>query len=204
MVGTALARGFLDKGYDTILASRNEEKRQEISEQFNGMLATDTPDKVALKADLLVLAVKGTAARAALEAMGIDHLEGKTVIDTTNPIAEEAPENGVIRYFTDINRSLMEELQEMAPKVHFVKAFNSVGNQFMVDPEFESKPTMFICGNDEGAKAEVKHILAEFGWEAEDMGGVESARAIEPLAMLWCIPGFLENRWSHAFKLLRK
>jgi 8-hydroxy-5-deazaflavin:NADPH oxidoreductase len=75
----------------------------------------------------------------------------------------------------------------------------------MVDPQFEGgKPTMFICGNDDGAKTTVRTILDRFGWETEDMGKVEGARAIEPLCMLWCIPGFLRNDWTHAFKLLKK
>jgi predicted dinucleotide-binding enzyme len=61
---------------------------------------------------------------------------------------------------------------------------------------------MFICGNNESAKKSVSRILADFGWEVADMGGAESARAIEPLCVLWCIPGFLHNQWNHAFKLL--
>jgi predicted dinucleotide-binding enzyme len=63
---------------------------------------------------------------------------------------------------------------------------------------------MFICGNDPAARQEVTRIVEQFGFDAEDMGGVEAARAIEPLAMLWCIPGFLRNDWNHAFKMLRK
>jgi len=75
----------------------------------------------------------------------------------------------------------------------------------MVDPDFgDLKPTMFICGNDEAAKARVTAILDEFGWETEDIGAAEAARAIEPLCILWCIPGFARNEWSHAFKLLKK
>jgi predicted dinucleotide-binding enzyme len=97
----------------------------------------------------------------------------------------------------------MEELQSAFPDANFVKAFNSVGNVFMVNPKFESKPTMFICGNNAGAKKEVIHILDLFGWETADMGAAEAARAIEPLCILWCIPGFLENKWTHAFKLLK-
>ena len=62
---------------------------------------------------------------------------------------------------------------------------------------------MFICGNDEEAKKIVTDILTSFGWETENMGKAEGARAIEPLCMLWCIPGFLRNSWSHAFKLLK-
>ena len=74
----------------------------------------------------------------------------------------------------------------------------------MYKPVFaEGKPTMFICGNDEAAKKTVTGILTTFGWETEDMGKVESARAIEPLCMLWCIPGFIRNQWTHAFKLLK-
>jgi predicted dinucleotide-binding enzyme len=98
----------------------------------------------------------------------------------------------------------MERLQKTAVKADFVKAFNSVGNAFMIDPEFELKPTMFICGNNVSAKKEVSALLENVGWEVEDMGNAESARAIEPLCILWCIPGLLQNRWNHAFKLLKK
>ena len=75
----------------------------------------------------------------------------------------------------------------------------------MIDPQFkDGKPTMFICGNNQAAKQTVTTLLDELGWETADMGGVEAARAIEPLCMLWCIPGFLRNEWTHAFKLLRQ
>ena len=97
----------------------------------------------------------------------------------------------------------MERLQREFPGVRFVKAFNSVGNACMVNPQFKGgKPTMFICGNDEPAKRMVSGILEQFGWETADMGKAEAARAIEPLCMLWCIPGFLHQDWMHAFKLL--
>ena len=65
-------------------------------------------------------------------------------------------------------------------------------------------PSMFLCGNDEAAKTEVAAILTQFGWGPEDMGAVESARALEPLVQLWCLPGFARNQWSHAFKLLHR
>ncbi|HET8947356.1 MAG TPA: DNA-binding protein, partial [Candidatus Polarisedimenticolia bacterium] len=74
----------------------------------------------------------------------------------------------------------------------------------MVDPKLKGgPPSMFICGNDDGAKATVARLVQQFGWETVDMGKAEAARAIEPLCMLWCIPGFLRNDWTHAFKLLR-
>jgi predicted dinucleotide-binding enzyme len=75
----------------------------------------------------------------------------------------------------------------------------------MYKPDFKgSIPTMFICGNDDQAKKTVTDILTSFGWETEDMGKMEAARAIEPLCILWCIPGFIRNQWTHAFKLLKK
>jgi predicted dinucleotide-binding enzyme len=98
----------------------------------------------------------------------------------------------------------MERLQRRAPSARFVKAFSCVGHALMVDPKLPNgPPTMFICGNDAAAKAEVKTILGRFGWDVEDLGAVEAARAIEPLCILWCIPGFLQNGWMHALKLLR-
>lgn len=204
MVGKALAKGFIENGYDATIASRDEEIRKSILQEFNGKLKTDTPQNTARENDIIVFAVKGTHVKDALKGLGIENLSGKTVIDTTNPIADAPPVNGVIQYITSINESLMEELQRTAPKANFVKAFSCTGNAHMVNPSFESKPTMFICGNNAIAKEEVTDILDKFGWETEDMGAVEAARAIEPLAMLWCIPGFTRNNWNTAFKLLKK
>jgi predicted dinucleotide-binding enzyme len=97
----------------------------------------------------------------------------------------------------------MGQLQSY-PEARFVKAFNSVGSARMVDPDFGgTRPTMFYCGNAADAKATVARILDQFGWDAADMGGAPGARAIEPLAVLWCIPGFLRDEWTHAFHLLR-
>jgi hypothetical protein len=175
-----------------------------LAQLFNGKIKTDSPENTARNNEIIVFAVKGANAKEALAILKVENLAGKVVIDTTNPIENTAPENGVLLYSTSINKSLMEQLQDMAPKARFVKAFNSVGSAHMVNPDFESKPTMFICGEDQVAKDEVKHILDQFGWESEDMGNMEAARAIEPLAMLWCIPGFRENNWDHAFKLLKK
>jgi hypothetical protein len=97
----------------------------------------------------------------------------------------------------------MEQLQHEFAAAHFVKAFNSVGAPLMVNPQFRAgKPTMFICGNNDQSKKQVSEVLDQFGWEIADMGKAEAARAIEPLCLLWCIPGFLRNDWTHAFKLL--
>jgi predicted dinucleotide-binding enzyme len=126
-------------------------------------------------------------------------------MDATNPIADAPPTNGVVKFFTNLDDSLMERLQREFPEARFVKAFSSVGHRFMINPQFPGgKPTMFICGNDEAAKQTVRAIIDQFGWETADMGKAEAARAIEPLCMLWLIPGFLRNEWNHAFKLLTR
>jgi predicted dinucleotide-binding enzyme len=136
---------------------------------------------------------------------GKNNFNNKILIDATNPIAPEPPVKGVLKFFTSLDHSLMEMIQDKIPAAKLVKAFNSVGNAMMYKPELRGlKPSMFICGNDPEAKKTTTAILEVFGWEVEDMGPAEAARAIEPLCMLWCIPGFIRNEWTHAFKLLKK
>ena len=202
VVGTTLAEGFLEHGYQVTVGTRNVSKLEEWKSGKENLFTGNFADAAEF-GDLVVLAVKGSHARDALILAGEKNLEGKTIIDASNPIADSGPEQGVLKFFTSLERSLMEMLQEQFSGADFVKAFNSVGSAFMVNPGFESKPTMFICGNSEIAKEEVRSILDAFGWEIEDMGTAEAARAIEPLCILWCIPGFRENRWTHAFKLLK-
>ena len=203
-VGKVLAKGFLKNGYQVAIGSDHPEKLAEFKRE-NPEMETATFEQAAQSGDIVVLCVKGTVAEKIVEKVK-RHITGKTVIDTTNPIADAPPQNGVLKYFTSLEESLMERLQKIAPDAQFVKAFNSIGSALMVNPEFgdDTKPTMFICGNNDDAKKKVHEILEKFGFEVEDMGKVESARAIEPLCILWCIPGFLRNEWSHAFKLLKK
>ena len=202
-VGDALANGFLKYGYAVMRATRDPSKLQAWKAGASGEASVGTYEQAATWGDIIVLAVKGLVAEDVLDQAGIANLAGKVVIDTTNPIGAEPPEGGVIRYFTGGNDSLMERLQRRAPGARFVKAFNSVGNALMVNPNLESTPTMFICGNDTSAKKEVSKILDQFGHDVADMGTVEAARAIEPLCILWCIPGFLNNSWTHALRLMK-
>ncbi|MGA3328349.1 MAG: NAD(P)-binding domain-containing protein [Terriglobia bacterium] len=202
IVGQVLATGFLKHGHEVMVGTRTPAKLMDWVRQNAGG-RTGGFDATARFADVVVLAVKGTVAADALRAAGAANLTGKVVIDASNPIADAPPSNGVLRFFTDLNESLMERLQREFAEARFVKAFNSVGNACMVNPHFkDGKPTMFICGNDDAAKKTVMGILDQFGWETADMGRAEAARAIEPLCMLWCIPGLLRNDWVHAFKLL--
>ncbi len=201
-VGKALGEGFIKYGYEIMIGSREPAKLKEWQSQQGEKALSGTFQEVAEFGEIIVLAVKGSAAKEVVKSVQAK-LKGKTVIDTTNPIAEAAPENGVLLFFTNMNKALMEDLQEHAPDVNFVKAFSCIGSPFMVDPSFPQKPSMFICGNNEAAKKEVREIVEKFGHEVEDMGGAEAARAIEPLCILWCLPGFRSNDWSHAIRMVR-
>lgn len=203
-VAKVLAAGFMNHGHTVKIGSRTPAKLADWSSQHPGS-STGTFAEAAQFGELIVLAVKGKVAAEALSLAGRKNLAGKTVIDACNPIEDAPPQNGVLRFFTDLNESLMEKLQREFADANFVKAFNSVGAGRMVNPQFAGgKPTMFICGNNEQAKKRVTAINEQFGWETADMGSAEAARALEPLCMLWCIPGFTRNEWTHAFKLLTK
>lgn len=203
VVARSLGNGFLKHGYDVMLSSRDQSKLTDWKEQGGAHAHTGSFSDAAKYGKIVVLAVKGTAAANAIEEAGPQNLQWKTVIDTTNPIAPSAPENGVLKFFTNLEESLMERLQTQFPEVHLVKAFNSIGNAYMVDPVFKEKPTMFICGNNDASKKDVHQILEKFGWEVADMGKDTAARAIEPLCILWCIPGILHGQWNHGFRLIK-
>jgi len=204
-VGQTLAAGFVKHGHEAMIGTREPAKLANWL-KANPKAKAGTLSETAAFGEVLVLAVKGSVAAEVLRAAGSANLNGKLIIDACNPIADAPPVNGVLQFFTRINESLMEQLQKEFPSAHFVKAFNSVGQGQFVNPKYKGgvRPSMFICGNNEGAKAAAAKILDQFGWETEDMGKVEAARAIEPLCMLWCILGFSKNEWTHAFKLLHQ
>ncbi|MBV9349852.1 MAG: NAD(P)-binding domain-containing protein [Patescibacteria group bacterium] len=202
MVGQTLAGGFSKHGYEVVIGTHDVSKH-EGDPSLSHIPVLPYAD-AAKEGELIVFAVKGSAAEDVAKEIA-ESLKGKTVIDTTNPIADAAPEGGVLNFFTSLHDSLMERLQKIVPEARFVKAWNSVGASTMVNPDFGGvRPSMFICGNDEVARKEVATLLDQFGWDTEDMGGAVAARAIEPLCILWCIPGIAKNDWGkRAFKLLR-
>ena len=202
-VAQTLGAGFIKHGHEVMLGSGTPAKLADWQAANPRGRAGSFADAAEF-AELAVLAVKGTAAAAALKAAGPQRLAGKAVIDATNPIADAAPVHGVLQFFTGPNDSLLEQLQREFPAVRFVKAFNSVGSAFMIDPAMQDgPPTMFICGDDEPARQAVRAIVESVGWGVADMGAAVAARAIEPLCMLWCIPGLLRGEWAHAFRLLK-
>ena len=203
-VGQTFAKGLETHGYDVRIASRSPAKLAEFS-NTTGISAVPF-DAAASWCEGAVLAVRGSMAEEAVREAGPENLGGKLVIDVTNPLSDAPPEDGVLSVFTGPNESLMERLQAAFPAIHFVKAFNSVGNALMVNPQLPGgKPTMFYCGNDAAAKDIAAKIIDQLGWEGADMGTAKAARALEPLCQLWCIPGFRDNAWTnHAFRLMKR
>jgi predicted dinucleotide-binding enzyme len=203
-VGKVLGSGFLKHGHEVCLGTRDPRK-PEVQRwlQENPTGSVGTFEHAAEFAGFVVLATLGRAAEEAVSLAGPHNLAGKTVMDTTNPIAEAAPVGGILSYFTGPNESLGERIQSVLPQAHVVKAFNSVGASQMVNPTYhQGTPTMFICGENAEAKQAVGGIIRQFGWEPYDCGGIIASRALEPLCILWCSRGFQHNQWNHAFKLL--
>jgi predicted dinucleotide-binding enzyme len=204
-VGQTLAAGFLQHGHEAMLGTRDPNKpevQKWVSNNKGGKAGTFA--ETAAFGEVIVLATRGDGAENALRLAGAENLKGKTVIDATNPIAG-APVDGILPFTTGPNESLAENLQAAFPEAHIVKAFNSVGAGKMINPHYEQgTPTMFYCGNDDGAKSQVADIIKMFGWEPFDCGRLIAARAIEPLCILWCLHGFQHNVWTHAFKVVAK
>ena len=203
-VGQTLASGFLRHGHEAMIGTR-----EPASGAMQKWAAANSKGKVGSFAEaakfgeVVVVATAGKVAANAIEMAGKENFAGKVLIDVNNPIGDAPPADGVLSFFTGPNESLGEQIQALVPQARVVKAFNSVGAGKMVNPHYEQgTPTMFIAGNDAAAKKTVTGLLREFAWEAFDCGGIAAARAIEPLCMLWCIPGFRQNMWTHAFKLL--
>ena len=205
-VGQTLASGFLKHGHTVTLGTR-EPKEKAIQEWLakNPGASVGSFAEAARDGEVLVLAVLGRAVENVIKIAGAENFAGKPVIDTNNPIADAPPVQGVLQFTTGPNESLGEKIQALLPQAHIVKAFNSVGSVKMVNPHYEQgPPTMFLCGDNDAAKGKVPEIIRQFGWEPLDCGGIIASRALEPLCILWCIPGLLHNQWTHAFKLLTR
>jgi 8-hydroxy-5-deazaflavin:NADPH oxidoreductase len=201
-VGRALAKGFAGLGHEVRIGSRDAEKLREWAASADERISPGTFEEAARFGDILVLATLGTGTESAIRIAGIAHFDGKVVIDTTNPLDFS---QGLPRLSVGHTDSLGEQVQRLVPKARVVKAFNTVGNAHMVNPQFAGgPPDMFLCGNDPDAKKIVSQICDAFGWGVVDIGGIEGSRYLEPMCMTWVRYGILNKSWNHAFKLLRK
>jgi predicted dinucleotide-binding enzyme len=205
IVGQTLGRAFATIGHDVKIGTRNpnNEKLTAWVKKTGARASAATFADAAAFGELAVLATAWSGTENAIKLSGPTNLAGKIVIDVTNPLsfAPNSPPTLALGW-TD---SGGEQVQRWLPGAKVVKAFNIVGNAHMFRPQFPGgTPDMFIAGNDAGAKATVTDILKAFGWSVIDIGGIEGARCLEPLAMLWVLHGIRANTWNHAFKLLRK
>jgi 8-hydroxy-5-deazaflavin:NADPH oxidoreductase len=206
-VGQALGNGFAAEGHEVMLGTRdpNAPKIHNWLTKTGKGVKAGTFEETARFGELLVLCPLFRAIEEVISLAGKDNFKGKVIIDTTNPIADEPPVNGVLKYTTTGRESAGEIIQNLLTESHVVKAFNCVGNSYMYKPNFEEgQPTMFICGNSDEAKKTVTGILVSFGWDVMDSGSIEASNAIEGLCIIWCARGFKEGQWNHAFKLVKK
>ena len=205
IVGQTLGPGFVNSGHDVMIGTRSPEKLNEWISKTGDGASAGTFEEAAKFGELIVFCPLFRAAKEIISLAGEDNMNGKIVIDTTNPIAEAPPKDGVLVYTKKDGDSAGEIIQELLPNSHVVKAFNSIGSPYMVNPHFEEgKPTMFICGNNSEAKKTVTDILTEWNWEVADCGPIEASNALEGLCIIWCAIGFRTGKWDNAFKLLKK
>lgn len=201
-VGRVLARGFSDLGHAVKIGSRDPDKLREWAEAAGARVTAGTFADAARFGDVIVLATLGTATEDAIRLAGIDSFQGKVVIDATNPLDFSRGLPALTIGHTD---SLGEVVQRLIPNAHVVKAFNTVGNALMVNPQLPGgPPDMFICGNDEDAKKIVSQICEHFGWGVIDIGGIEGSRYLEPMCLTWVLHGIRSQSWDHAFKMLHR
>lgn len=209
-VGQRLGDGFIELGHSVKIGTRDPQKLAAWVEKHSGKgnkkeeeaASSGSFAEAASFGDVIAIATLWTGTQSAIEMAGPENFAGKVVIDVTNPLDYSSMPPRLAVGHTD---SAGETVQRLLPDAKVVKAFNTVGNPLMLHPDFPGgRPTMFVCGNDEGAKNLVKDIAFSLGWETDDIGGIEGARLLEPLAMLWIVHYFRTKNGKHAFKLLRR
>ncbi|HSK72672.1 MAG TPA: NAD(P)-binding domain-containing protein, partial [Pyrinomonadaceae bacterium] len=183
-VAQTLAKGYLDKGYEVKLGTRNAEKLAEWLENAGKNASVGSFAEAAEFGDAVFVSVAGEAAVNAVNLAGAENLKGKSVIDLTNPL--DFSQGVPPRFTATLGDSLGEQIQNALPEANVVKAFNTISAAIMVDPKFgDQTATLFIAGNDENAKAETVRLAQEFGWDVEDLGSIEQAFFLEAFASLW-------------------
>jgi len=145
-----------------------------------------TFEEVAARAEVVVNATNGAGSLEALQAAGEQNLDGKTLIDISNPLdfSHGMPPS----LFVSNTDSLGEQIQRTFPGARVVKSLNTVASAVMIDPARVGggEHTMFVCGDDADAKAQVTNLLRDFGWKhVMDLGGIQAARGMEMALPLW-------------------
>ncbi len=202
-VGQALAKGFLANGHSVMIGTRNTSKKDlKWTKKHKSKLSLGSFAEAADFGDIAILAVAWHATENVLSIIRPE-VSGKIVIDVTNPLIyneDDAPELSIGH---DISAG--ELAQQSLADSHVVKSLNFISYKHMVNPVFKKgTPTMFVCGNNDSAKARVQEILAELGWsDVYDLGGIDKSRVMEPMCLLWIEYGALNDTWDHALSIIR-
>jgi predicted dinucleotide-binding enzyme len=203
VVGRVLAAGLRSRGHAVTLGTRDPASASDELRAWSD--ATSVPlatfADTAAGAELIVLATKGVANEEAIALAGPANFAGKVTIDATNPLDFSGGGPALAVGHTD---SGGEIVQRALPEARVVKAFNTVGNALMVDPDLPGgRPTMFIAGDDADANATVTQLLDDFGWDTLVTGGIEASRELEALCILWVRVGQARGgAWDHAITLV--
>ena len=189
MVGRTLGTKLVEVGHDVKMGSRTPDNEQaaEWSAAAGERASHGTFSDGAAFGELVLSCTAGAVSLQALETAGAANLEGKTLLDVSNPLDFSQGRTPVLSVCnTD---SVGEQLQRTFPSARVVKGLNTMNCQVMVDPRsVPGEHDLFVCGNDDGAKAEVRELVQSFGWPAErivDLGDIAAARGLEMYLPLW-------------------
>ena len=173
-VAHALGAGWKKSGHDVIFGARDASATDPDFE------ITGLQDALAA-GDVIVNAITGAVALAAITALDASAMAGKTLLDATNAVTDR----GDLVY---PNSSLAEHLQAALPDVHVVKSLNTAAIEVQADPSLTGPATVFLSGDDDTAKNEVRDLLHDLGWKDEaiiDLGGIQTARGPESYIVLF-------------------
>ena len=200
-VGSVLGTRWAKAGHSVVFGSRlpESEKVLELLQRCGGDAKACLAADAVAGAEVMLLAVPWPAAQATLAALG--DLRGRVVIDCTNPLTADFA--GIELGHTT---SAAEQIAAWSPGSRVVKAFNTASTKVMLNPQFgDHQAAMFYCGDDPAAKATVKQLIADLGFDPVDAGPLASARYLEPLAMLYIHLAFKQGWGSNcAFKILKR
>jgi len=204
-VGQQLALGFLKSGYQVMIGTRTPEKLNDFVNNEAKELKVEKFADAAGFGELIILATSWSGVENAINSAGKENFVNKIVIDVTNPLVfdkEGQPPKPALGYPDSGGATI----QKWIPEAKIVKAFNIVTSFHMANPQLEEGiPDMFIAGNDDKAKEIVADIITKWGWNSvNDLGNIDQSYLLEALALVWVRYAFLNNHWTHAFKLLKK
>ncbi|HVD11820.1 MAG TPA: NAD(P)-binding domain-containing protein [Gaiellaceae bacterium] len=189
VVGRTLGTKLVELGHEVKMGSRTPDNAPaaEWVASAGDAAGQGTFADAAAFGELVLNCTGGAVALEALTAAGGDNLEGKTVLDVSNPLDFS---RGRPPTLTVCNTdSVGEQIQRTFPGARVVKGLNTMNCGVMVEPSLvPGEHDVLICGDDESAKSEVSELLRSFGWPAErilDLGDITSARGLEMCVALW-------------------